>query len=118
MLSDLLRNLIPRLSPALPYMGKSLDEVTDAWRDVLNGSSCCLAKLDGSLEDERIQQIFISFYNEWLQIFGPDLQYLRIPPGPKHPDNDEECITYCPMGGTWALEFLKTESHGAPWGPE
>ncbi|KAF4631870.1 hypothetical protein G7Y89_g6259 [Cudoniella acicularis] len=80
---------IVRLSKTLSYLEKSRDEVRNAWIDVLNGSNTsCLAESEELLEDQKMRQIYVSLYNEWLQIFGSDLQHLRIPPGLKVPPYD------------------------------
>jgi hypothetical protein len=92
------------LSETLSYVEKSSDEIIRAWIEVATGPNSVVTKLDRTW-DERRQEILVSLYNELLQTFGSDMQYLKIPPGLNVSDSFECSDNH----ERWALDFLRNE---------
>jgi hypothetical protein len=95
---------IVALSETLSYVEKSSDEIIRAWIEVATGPNSVVTKLDRTW-DERRQEILVSLYNELLQTFGSDMQYLKIPPGLNVSDSFECSDNH----ERWALDFLRNE---------
>jgi hypothetical protein len=73
---------VARLSKPLAFLEKPRDEVRNAWLDVLNDSKIYrMARPEKDPGFQKRRQIYGALYNELLQIFGDDVQHLRIPPG-------------------------------------
>jgi len=90
---------IVALSETLSCVEKSSGEIIHAWIEVMTSPSSVLSKLDKPW-GERRQEILVSLYNEFLQTFGPDMQYLKILPGLNASDSFE-CFS---NHKRWALD--------------
>ncbi|KAE8448809.1 hypothetical protein EG329_008811 [Mollisiaceae sp. DMI_Dod_QoI] len=96
---------VARLSEPLSYLKKSQDEVRNAWVNIVGDSSIYFStESEERLEDQKNRQIHIALYNELLQIFGFDLQHLRVP-------HDVDCADHYLKEDMLVLDLLKTEYH-------